>query len=92
MRLGISEEIGPAILPHSASASSLPRVALCFGFLLRFGFSSRRTAGGVPSTSRDTALTAVEARNLRIFLFFGKDQFKHTGCSVLQRKEANVSG
>ena len=52
-------------------------VGLCFGFFFRFALSSRCTGGGVPRTSRAMDLTAVVARNLRVFFFFGKHQIYH---------------
>lgn len=63
----------------SAPSSSFPSVGLCFSFLRCFLLSCRREGGGVPRTSLAIDLTADDAINLRIFFFFGKDQFNHTG-------------
>jgi hypothetical protein len=59
------------LYPRSASASSLPRLGLCLSFLACFLFSARFTGGGVPSTVRDAAFTALVALNFLNFFFFG---------------------
>jgi hypothetical protein len=64
------------LYPRSASASSLPRLGLCFSLRWRFLFSARFTGGGVPSTARDAAFTALVALNAFGFLF-GTAPFKH---------------
>jgi hypothetical protein len=71
--------IGAISQPRSASASSFPRLGLCLSFLVRFLFSSRLTGGGVPSTARDAAFTALVARNFLSFFFFGTGLFNHEG-------------
>ena len=58
------------IYPLSASASSFPRLGLCLSFLACFLFSARFTGGGVPSTARDAAFTALVALNFLSFFFF----------------------
>lgn len=59
------------IYPRSASASSLPRLGLYLSFFVCFLFSTRFTGGGVPSTARDAAFTALVAVNFLSFFFFG---------------------
>ena len=59
------------IYPRSESASSLPRLGLCLSFFACFLFSARFTGGGVPSTARDAAFTALVAVNFLSFFFFG---------------------
>ena len=56
--------------PRSASASSFARLGLCFSFLGLFVLSARFTGGGVPSTARDAAFTALVALNFLSFFFF----------------------
>jgi hypothetical protein len=63
--------LGEPLYPRSASASSLPRLGLCLSFLGCFLFSARFTGGGVPSTARDAAFTALVALNFLSFFFFG---------------------
>src|ERR1051326_9512820 len=57
--------------PPSASASSLPKLGLYLSFLVCFLFSTRFTGGGVPSTARDAAFTALVAVNFLSFFFLG---------------------
>src|SRR5580765_2068540 len=57
--------------PRSASASSFSRLGLCLSFLACFLFSARFTGGGVPSTARAAAFTALVAVNFLSFFFFG---------------------
>ena len=54
---------------YSGSRNSLPNVGLCFS---RLGLdeSSRRVAGGLPSTLRAADFTAFTARNGFAFFFF----------------------
>jgi len=59
------------VYPRSASASSFPRLGLCLSFFACFLFSARFTGGGVPSTARDAAFTALVALNFLSFFFFG---------------------
>jgi hypothetical protein len=65
------------VYPRSASASSLPKLGLCFSFLVCFLFSARFTGGGVPSTALDAALTALVALNFLSFFFLGTEVFNH---------------
>ncbi len=69
--------------PRSASASSLPRLALCLSFFRRFLFSARLTGGGVPSTARAAAFTTLAALN--VFFFFAIAPFNHTAPAIKPR-------
>ena len=65
----LADTVSEASYPRSASASSLLRLGLCLSFFACFLFSARFTGGGVPSTARDAAFTALVAVNFLSFFF-----------------------
>jgi hypothetical protein len=67
----VADAVSEVVYPRSASASSFPRLGLCLSFFACFLFSARFTGGGVPSTARDAAFTALVALNFLSFFFFG---------------------